>query len=61
MDVLDLIEKLKGILASSERDSLTVLEAHNSPLLIDARFEASRLVELTSLRTQLTHLVSDLE
>lgn len=59
MDTQDLIEKLKAILARSEEEATSLV--NNSNLPIDERFEASRHLECTLLRVQLTQFVSDLE
>lgn len=59
MDALDLIEKLKFILSSSEQEAVTHLKT--SSLSIDERFHSSLVLERSLLRLHLNELVADLE
>lgn len=59
MDTLELIEKLKIILAQSEKEAVSLLDT--SILPIDERFQASAVLERSVLRMSLIQLVTDLE
>lgn len=59
MDTLELIAKLNAILARSSKEANSLLQ--NSTLPMDDRFEASRTLECTILRLELSQFVSDLE
>lgn len=59
MDVLDLISKLNLVLASAKFDADLFMNSSDLPL--DERFEASRTVEVTSLRNGIEGIISDLK
>lgn len=59
MDTLELIEKIKAILANSAQEANALLETSTLPM--DERFEASRTLECALLRIELSQFVSDLE
>ncbi|MCG9753432.1 hypothetical protein L1D54_23625 [Vibrio brasiliensis] len=59
MDIQDLINKLNSILANAKSEADEFVKSSSLP--VDQRFEVSRSVECSALRSQITQLTSDLE
>lgn len=59
MDSLDLIEKLKTILSTAEKQAVN--QINSSQLQIDERFNSSIILERSLLRMLLNELITDLE